>query len=177
MSPSVAVGFVVGMGIGFLLIACLAVEYGVLLQRVDRLDAHVRGEPPAPRWTEQLRLRWLGLLERRRERRDDVGLDEWLHQMHQADAAVTPEADLKPDPMPDPKPDLKHDPMPDPKPRPRPALGPPTEPAHALITPEAITGGGRHRAVGPEQPRTADRQAPVTSRPARKTPAAPHPGP
>ena len=176
MSTSVAVGFVVGMGIGFLLIACLAVEYGVLLQRVDRLDAHVRGEPPAPRWTAQLRLRWLALLERRRERRDDPGLDEWLDDLHRPDA-VTPEPDLELDPKPDLKPELKSDPMPDPKPRPRPALGPPTEPAHALITPEAITGGGRHRAVGPGQPRTADRQAPVTSRPARNTPAAPHPGP
>ena len=146
MSISVAVGFAVGMVIGFLLIAFLAVEFGVILQRVDRPDPHEHGEPPAPHWTDQLRLRWLAVLQRRRERRDDVGLDEWLNQLHHADAVITPQPDPKPGPEPDPTP------------RPRPTLGPPTEPAHSLITPEAISGIGRHRAVEPAQPRATDRQ-------------------
>lgn len=159
MSAPVATGFI----IVFLLIGCLAVEFGVLLHRVDRLTADAHGEPPAPHWTTRARAPWRVLLQRRRERREDSGLDEWLGQVHQADPtpAQAPPPGPEPRPEPEPEPQMQAAPAPEhqePAPRPRPVAGPRTQPAHKLITPEAITGGGRHRVVDHRPPVTTDRQ-------------------
>lgn len=107
MSTSVAVGFVAGMTLGFLLIACLVCEFWALSLRVDRIEVHLNGELPVPSWIERLRLCWLAVLQSRRDRRDDVGLDEWIDRLHHPGAAALPEpaAHAEQQPAPRPRPD------------------------------------------------------------------------